>query len=430
MKKMTKQWISVLCVSLLFTIGIFLIHYIYPSIFSAHTFYLYDILDYSHRIDHYLSADIVEYHTTHPAFVRRPLVTGGIELVHQIFEVSYAYSFIFVNFLLLFLCGIILYRVSREYGMRHISAIVGMILFYTSFSILLAFTFEMSTYDDLLQYILVWLVLCYLMRRQWYGVVASLFLALWARETTMLLIPAIVLFVYPYGEKLKHAWQQSYIKKKIYIVLMVSIVYIVILSGALYYFGIWGEAQAYFVSERWGHLLFNFQNQQYTLQSILSLILVLGFPLFILGAYIKDRVLSISEQQIIYAFLVSAVINTIVVFATARVQEARLLALPLLFVWPVLGEYTIVVYKKWWRSLKSVLSNFKYTNIHIIFYIVHALFLLIMSYIVCFIVFSPAVFVELLWIFRVYLFSILVCIIGYYFVMQISRHQNYIIDHT
>lgn len=410
--------------SLLCTIGIFFIHYLLPSLITAQTYDTYALSDVSHRIDHHFVEQIVEYHTTHPAFVRRPLVTGAIEIVHRVLDVSYAYGFIAVNFILLFLCGAVLYRVSRTYDVSHVGALVSVVLFYSSFSVLLAFTLEMSTYDDLLQYIVIWLALLYVMQQRWYAAVAALFLALWSRETTLLLIPGLLLFLYPVGTRLRDVYQHVQFKKSIYIIAIATICYLIVLGTALYYFGMVGQAQAYFVSERWTHLMFNFQNQQYALQSVASIMLVLGFPLFILGAYVRDHVLSVRDRAIIAAFLVSIVINTAVVLTMARAQEARLLALPLLFVWQLLGTYAITVFKTWWLSLRRAITQCDITDIRMWFYICHALFLLIVDYIICFVVFAPPVFAELLFLFRGYLFILFACVIIYYLPIQLSRRYN------
>ncbi len=412
-----KQWIHVMSLSALFVGGIFCIHYILPSIINIHTHYIFQLVDYTHRIDHYFAEEMLSYHVSHPAFVRRVWVSGGMELIHRVLDLSYAYSFMLINFSALFVCGLLLYKISRTFDYTHTESLWSIILFYTSFTILFAFTMEMSTYDDIVQYILVWLTLLYIYKQKWYFAITTFVLALWSRETTLLIIPGFILFFYPYKEKFKHAVHTNAFKKLIFIIGISSILYVGVLYVALQYFGMSDHTKAYFLNERFSHWLFNFRDPQEALLSIVSVIYALGVPFSLLMAYMKRQTLSAHMRRVIYAFLVVLIINTIIVFTTARTREARLLALPLIFIWPFLGHVAISVY----NDIKKCVSTFTKDSISIVLNSCLGIFLIGVSYVFCFIIFKPRIAIELLFWFRLYIFLFLFFIIMYTIINRLSK---------
>jgi len=96
---------------------------------------------------------------------------------------------------------------------------------------------------------------------------------------------------------------------------------------------------------RFSNLQANFRNTDYTLETLVGAFLVLAWPLVLLGPLLR-------EHRILAAgFLVSLLINSAMVLFMAKAREARLFALPLLVVWPLLGlrSYKITAVKFWFR---------------------------------------------------------------------------------
>ena len=94
----------------------------------------------------------VDYHKMLPDFKKRQVTTFLVEQIHQIFNVRVSVSFTVLNFLVFFFCGFLIYYLAKLYLLSHIQAIVSVVFFYSSFSILLAFFIPIATYDEPIQY--------------------------------------------------------------------------------------------------------------------------------------------------------------------------------------------------------------------------------------------------------------------------------------
>jgi hypothetical protein len=349
---MTKQKLVHLVLLIFFAVTvIFAVHYIFPSMLNYRTAGV-SIFNYGERIDHnFFELEVYNYHVSLPAFARRPTTSFLINLAHERFHLSYGNSFILINFGLLLLSGFILYLLSQSWGSSHQEALFSVALFYISFTILFAFFISIYTYDEPLQYLAIFLAMLFATKRRWLLFGVALFFALLTRESTIFLLPGfIILFAYK-----KISWKKLLDAKNFNIsaivVLLTLGVYLAVLFLFLRSLGLVGVSSDYFLNTRFGHWAFNFQDGQHALESIVSIILAVGWQFFVLIEHGRARNLTDRDKRIALAVLITFVISTPILLVATRVREARLLALPLVILLPLLGRYALFVFRSFRQRL-------------------------------------------------------------------------------
>ena len=100
------------------------------------------------------------------------------------------------------------------------------------------------------------------------------------------------------------------------------------------------------IIERFGLLKYNFQDFQFSIESVISFVLVIGLSLYL---YLRLRTLKMNRVEGAFkkAFFITLVINSILVFGMAYAREARLFALPLFFAWPILTNLLLSESFEW-----------------------------------------------------------------------------------
>lgn len=307
----------------LFFVGlIFSLHFIFPSMLNGMT-----ALGDGPRISHDLSDSYWRLHKTNPSFAGRYLVSGLASVFNDL-GVSFAWSFIIINFTALFFVGILIYKIAEHFKLNFKQKKLSLVLFYLGFSIFFAFFRSIDTYDDPLQYIfLLGCVLAFLKNKNLLG--STLFLAsLVARESGLILIPGLYLII-------QH-------RSRIYKILSLAIptlIYSAINYYILSQLNLWNKNAEYTKNSRLTHLFYNFQDIHFSIETIVYAFLVLSIPFFIIYLARQKKIIEASHKNFIIAAVISFLINTIVVVTTTRAREARLYALPLIFLWPLLGYY-------------------------------------------------------------------------------------------
>ena len=86
---------------------------------------------------------------------------------------------------------------------------------------------------------------------------------------------------------------------------------------------------------RYSCFLENFESTKNTVESLVSFFVSLGVPLYFAFLFVKKKLENGFQRQFVYAFLLTAVINTPIVFVSSFARESRLFALPLFFIWPL-----------------------------------------------------------------------------------------------
>ncbi|RZA09713.1 MAG: hypothetical protein EOP11_00845 [Proteobacteria bacterium] len=244
-------------------------------------------------------------------FTRRPVTTA---LLHQLYLRTHDawIAFLALQGTLLasaaFVLGI---TAAKEDGPE--KAWLAPLLFFLSFTVLFSFVTPNDSFDEPAQYLFFFLALFFLRQNLELGFACALFLACLARETTLLLLPGL--------------WLLD--RRDAGVVRRMPQFVLPILAWALFYF--WKEAPG--DPGRFLYWIKNFGGLKVGYESILSFALALA-PAAI---YFGQRP-SLQESAWARAFLIAVALNTPIVFFAAYARESRLLALPLLFLWPRLGS--------------------------------------------------------------------------------------------
>ncbi|TXK52150.1 hypothetical protein FVR03_01640 [Pontibacter qinzhouensis] len=304
-------------------------------------------------------AAAVAYHKAHPAFARRPVSTYLIESVHQHATLSLGEAFIFVNFLLLFACALLVYFLARCIGCTGAEAIGSMLFFFGSFTILFIFFPPIYTYDEPAQYFFLLLSLIAFFKEKYLSFFVCFSLSLMVRESSILLLPGLL---YLFLSKLKYANKpQVLVLKQIALLLTPIAVYIIFLYFLIQQQQIWPSSKIDFW-DRLLHFSFNFQSVPHAVNTFVSFFLTLGLQLYLVYWFLENHNRRKEDTRLLKAFFITLFINTPVVLTTTLAVESRLYALPLLFLWPLLGK----IVKAEWRNryslsiLKHFLRNWLY----------------------------------------------------------------------
>ncbi|WP_149303330.1 hypothetical protein [Pareuzebyella sediminis] len=282
------------------------------------------------RISHVFLKSQIEYHKELPPFARRPLTSFLIDSTIELFGVRAGFAFIFVNFCFLFLSGLLLFKLALDLKATRRQALLNMIVYFLSFSILFAFFPPIFSYDEPLQYCFIFLAIISYFKDKWALFVLFFSLALIARETSILLLPAFFLFAVK-GNIDKNI---SFNVSQKWGMLLAPVLIYGIYIGAFILTNEQLEETQLELGSRFSCFLENFESFKNTSESLLSIHFTLSFYLCLIFVPPK-RSNTLSENMFVKAFLLTAFINTPIVLLTAFARESRLFTLPLLLIWPV-----------------------------------------------------------------------------------------------
>jgi hypothetical protein len=311
---------------------------------------------------------VVDVHKLDPTFTRRPLTTLLIESCASAFKITTGLSFILVNFSLLCLAGILLYKLSEKLGSSFKACVVNMTVFFLCFSNLYAFFPPVYSYDEPLQYCLIFAALIFFFDKKWILFTLTFSVALIARESTMILLPGLALLMVEMPIRLKSLFSRSYIRTGLLLALPL-ICYLIFLFSYTAYIDHAQIPQSTSYG-RLAHFWINFGSPEAAIESFFSAFVVLGVPVYLIISHFKNSGFSSEQKKIIQAFVVTLVINTLIVLLTTKARESRLFALPLFFIWPFFGtffreeikticaaENYLLLFKKWSYLLLFLFLN-------------------------------------------------------------------------
>lgn len=295
------------------------------------------------RISNGFLTSQVKYHGDLPAFARRPLTTFLINKTSSLFGVRIGDAFIYVNFFLLWLSGCLLYVLSKKLNASNIAALINTLVYYSSFSIIFLFFPPIFSYDEPLQYSLIFAALYSLFSKRIGMYIVLLTLAAISKEASIFLIPGLFYFVSK--EKGQPFISLSAIKKHFYI--GVPVILYAIYVGVF----IW-QSKMVDVSKAEMHsrlfcLSENFEDAKSAMESISSIILILLWPLYLIAIYWKK--IDSYHKKIFIGFLITVAINSPIITLFTLARESRLYALPLVLFWPIF-------YQVFWKHLQPVAS--------------------------------------------------------------------------
>lgn len=267
----------------------------------------------------------VELHESSPSSA--PMTSWLVRGVQRLLGGDLWWSFVLTGFALLFFAGMALHRASGPCGEASPEPALTQLLFYGSFSNLFVYFVPVRGYDEPLQLTCLFLALC-VWRKRPVSVALLLSLATMAAQSTLLLLPGWVAFMYVYQPRpvrdfLPTLWPVA-------VPVTVYSAHALLSPGAATASALMG----------WG---FNFQSPAHSLESILSVFLAFG-PVGCLalwrGLSVRRRASPV-ERAAAVAAAVAFSINTPWVLLFAQAREARLLALPLVFLWPLAGHAAV-----------------------------------------------------------------------------------------
>lgn len=298
------------------------IHLIFPSLLNGMNF-----LGTGPILAHEFNESIWRLHKVHPAFAGRFVITSLLSTLNNL-GLPFVWSFLIINFSLLFLNGMLIAKISDHFGFSAKQTKINLCLFYLSFSILFAFFRSIDTYDDLMQYFFLFgAILTFLKNKNFVG--STFFLAsLMTRETGLLLIPGLFLII-----------KNRSIFYKFFLLIIPAVVFEIINLFIFYKLNLLHQNQDYLKNSRFAHFIYNFQNLNFSIETTVSVFLVLAIPVYLLYKIYKKNLIEESHFNLMKASAVSILINTPIILLFTRAREARLFALPLVFAWPLLGYY-------------------------------------------------------------------------------------------
>ncbi|MGD1848064.1 MAG: hypothetical protein ACFB10_21935 [Salibacteraceae bacterium] len=283
---------------------------------------------------------VVDFHQENPAFVRRPLTTQLVSRLQYFFGLSVGWAFLLANFSLLWGAAYALFGLTLRLFQRPEIAYWSLIGFFTTFSLCFAFFPKIYSYDEPMQYLLLLLALLFWWRQRWLLFGLTFALSLLSRESGLLLLPALGWW----------AWQHPPTRQRALLALLVP----TLLYGAYYlsfFYGVDTSAEARkLLSERQDALDYNFANLRFARESLVSVGLAAVWPAIVVVLFPTKSTFGVSLKPWKTAFWISLAINTPVIFLTARAQETRLFALPLLFLWPIVGAS----FARFWSVFQAV----------------------------------------------------------------------------
>jgi hypothetical protein len=361
--------------SLLCTCILFIIHTLNVS--NSMINFTDETLNLKHNsISNDYLAITVNLHKTHPAFVKRPLTTTLVDLIANNTALTIGESFVLVSFFLLFICGITFFYLAKTLLNDSRSSYLSQFLFYLSFSVFFSFFPTNYSYDEPIQYFLIAISLIALLKEKWGLFVLAFSSSLIARESGILLLPSIAFYMIPLNLKISQLFSLENLKKLIYLTIPV-VIYIIYLKIFISQVGIQEETKSD-LNGRFSHFFYNFQNQQFAIESVISIFLAVGFQVYILFEYITENTLDVKEKKMVNSFLLALILNMLVVLTTTRARETRLFALPLVFLWPIFGKYFLHE-----LQLIKLKTLFKLMTKNLI-----VLSAMVMSFILCYIIYK------------------------------------------
>jgi hypothetical protein len=320
---------KLLILSLLLTVLVFALHFTPNSNSMLNT--------PDGDIDQEYIASVIEYHKQgHPAFARRPLFTMAVENISLLTGFPIGTVFVVLQFVLIFCGGLLFSKLSMHFSRNIAVTAVNLLVYFLTFSNLLPFFSPVYTYDEPLQFIFILasIYLLYIDKQWWFVLLFAL--ALIARESSLLLIPGILVLMLPsdfYKLRPKGFWVNwgSWVIK-----FSISVLIYALFLVFFIWFNKLGDASQSDLTHRFEHFLGNFRDIHYATESVVSFILILAIPLYLFfDLYQSKTMVEQRYKSHITAFLLTVLLNSIVVILTTKARETRLFVLPLFFLWPV-----------------------------------------------------------------------------------------------
>ncbi|MFI1744138.1 hypothetical protein [Thalassobellus sediminis] len=355
-------------------------------------------------------SETVNLHKFHPVFLRRKITTWCIEGLSNILNLEIGLSFVIVNFFFLFLSGVLIYFLSKQITQNSKFSLISMIAYFLCFSNLFAFFPPVYTYDEPLQFCFILSSLLLFFKNKYWWFIFLFSISLIIRESGVILLPGLFfVFIYNFKKSITENLKSLEFLKKtsgilIPIVVYLFYVYIIMVDNDSKH-----DSKQYFL-QRFSYIKWNLQSFQFAIESICSMLLIYALPLYFLCYYYRNKKqVSVINSKLIKAFLITLIINTLIVFLNTKAREVRLFVIPLFYFWPIFGAFFLNDFKLLFNlsAYRSLLLNKTY-----VFYVV---ILNILTFIFSFVLYKPTSGPRL-GVFNLYLFISFSIIIAHFII--------------
>ncbi|MBK9177249.1 MAG: hypothetical protein IPM46_13130 [Flavobacteriales bacterium] len=258
------------------------------------------------------------------SFRRRPLTTWCVDAI-SIARIPAKTAFIALSLLLFLASGLLVYRLAIEFGSTAKQALLAQAFFHVSPTVLFAWFDPMYTYDEPIQYAALLGAVLSMVHGRTVLSIAALTIALIAHETSLFIMPLFMVM-------LRRSPRRMSITIASPVVLFALFLFAYLPSqdlmrptfdDSLHRFGTWA---------------FNFSSPAMAAETMGYMAMTLLLPVYLLVRFRGSNAAEPRARETMQAFWISLVLNTLVVLIAAKAREARVLALPLIIVWPLLGK--------------------------------------------------------------------------------------------
>ena len=338
----------------------------------------------SSGLSNFALAETVKLHKVHPVFLRRKATTWIIEVLSKILNIEIGLSFVIVNFLFLFLSGILIYLLAKQITQNIKFSLFSMAAYFLCFSNLFAFFPPVYTYDEPLQFCFVISSLLFFFKNKYWWFIILFSISLLIRESGIIILPGLF-FAFIYNSRkdiMVNIRNLDFLKKTLGLLIPI-VIYLLYIYLLMVDNNSREDSKDYFF-QRLSFIKWNLQSMRFAIESICSMLLIFALPFYLLNnRFRKKNITGSLTKKMIKAFLITFLINTVVVFLNTRAREVRLFVIPLFFLWPIFGTLFINDFK--------LLFNYKiykeaFLKRYNMFYFV---LLNIIAFIITFIIYQP-----------------------------------------
>jgi hypothetical protein len=357
--------------------------------------------DFKAEIDQGYLTEVYEFHKTgQAAFMKRPITTFLIEKIHILFKIELGTAFVWLNFVSLFCASLVLFYLSKTLTKSYLKAYLNSLLFFLCFPIIFMFFVPIYTYDEPLQLVFIFAALLAFFKQKQALFLILFTVSIFVRESSLLLLPAIFVLKFP-TVRLNTIF--SVVKANLMHVLFLvspAIVYFGAIKIYVSYFNI-QQVEAQENAIRWMCLLQNFESDKSVFESIAAFFLVLLIPVYFIVTTKATELFKSKHKGLVKAFIITLVVNTIIAYSMTKVREARILMLPLVFLWPVFSAVFFSKIKIFFISKNWI--NFLKNPIIVLSFLV----LLCFNYYLAFVKYETTIGNEKHHVFKYYFFALL-----------------------
>jgi len=297
-------------------------------------------------------------------FARRPLTTWLIQFLENLgFTLDMA--FIVVEYSGLFIAFVLLFKLTMNILKHEKFAYASVIVFASSFWVLHALFAEIYAYDEPWQYAAIFASFIFLNEKNWIGFSVFYFLALIARESTLLLLPGIFFFLVIETP----IWSRTNMIRTIKVGWTVP-AYALFLYYLIQSKNLVSKSSSYMEDIRFKHLYYSFADSDIGIDTITSfaLSICVAFTLlFVRKRFIRSEI----DQPWIWAFVLNFGINAFITFTLTMGRETRIFAQPVLLLSPFLGLYLIhtlkIIGRPFANAFSDISSFLKWFSVLILF---------------------------------------------------------------